>query len=370
MQFGQPLGNFELVKEKLAYMQAGAFAMEACTYQTAALIDSGEGDYMLETAMLKVFATEALWRIVNDTFQLHGGQAYFTDQPFERMMRDARINTIGEGANDVLRAFIALVGMRDVGLELQGILDAIYSPLGNLTRLGRFAGRKLGSLLVSPTVPVRSTELEPEAAELGRLVGSLGTQRRAAARAVPARHRRSAVPARPHRRCRDRALRQRLRPQPARLSAPQQPRPRRQRCGSTSKPAATISAPPAAASASPSPPCGTTTTKRQPHWPTGHAGVSNAGTERSLAETFAYLHPQRPHGKRVEQGMHRQAGQEAVRPLVQIAHAGGQHDQRNPVGAVGIVQQREDRGADHDRQPGDEATQLALIAGLSASSAA
>lgn len=175
VQFGQSLSNFELVKEKLAYMQAGAFAMEACTYQTAALIDSGEGDFMLETAMLKVFSTEVLWRILNDTFQLHGGLAYFTDQPFERMVRDARINTIGEGANDVLRAFTALVGMRDVGLELQSIRDAIYSPLGNLSRLGRFTGRKLGALLVSPTVTVRNNELEPDAAELGRLVGLLGT---------------------------------------------------------------------------------------------------------------------------------------------------------------------------------------------------
>src|SRR5262245_18986989 len=175
VQFGQTLGNFELVKEKLAYMQAGAFAMEACTYQTAALIDSGEGDFMLETAMLKVFATETLARILRDTFQLHGGLAYFTDQPFERMGRDAMINTIGEGANDVLRAFTALVGMRDVGLELQSIRDAIYAPLGNVTRLSRFAGRKLGALLVAPSVPVRNAELEPEAAELGRLVNLLGT---------------------------------------------------------------------------------------------------------------------------------------------------------------------------------------------------
>jgi len=175
VQFGQTLGSFELVKEKIAYMQAGTFAMEACTYQTAALIDSGEGDFMLETAMLKVFATETLARILTDTFQLHGGLAYFTDQPFERMVRDAKINTIGEGANDVLRAFTALVGMRDVGLELQGIRDAIYSPLGNLSRLGRFTGRKLGALLVSPTVTVRSSELEPEAHELGRLVSSLGS---------------------------------------------------------------------------------------------------------------------------------------------------------------------------------------------------
>ncbi|MEX2175004.1 MAG: acyl-CoA dehydrogenase family protein [Pirellulaceae bacterium] len=174
VQFGQTLGSFELVKEKLAYMQAGTFAMEACTYQTAALMDSGAGDFMLETAMLKVFATETLWRIVNDTFQLHGGTAYFTDQPFERMMRDARINTIGEGANEVLRAFTALVGMRDVGMELQGILNAIHSPLNNVARLGRFAGRKIGSLLVAPTVSVRSPELESDAAVLGKLVSQLG----------------------------------------------------------------------------------------------------------------------------------------------------------------------------------------------------
>jgi acyl-CoA dehydrogenase family protein 9 len=175
VQFGQPLASFELVKEKLAYMQAGVFAMEACTYQTAALIDSGEGDFMLETAMLKVFATETLWRILNDTFQLHGGTAYFTDEPFERMMRDARINTIGEGANDVLRAFTALVGMRDVGLELKGVLGAIHAPIGNFSRLGRFAGRKLSSLLVTPSVTVRSPQLEASAAQLGKLVGLLGS---------------------------------------------------------------------------------------------------------------------------------------------------------------------------------------------------
>src|SRR5690606_29210149 len=89
-QFSQPLAEFGLVQEKLAHMQAGTYAMEACTYQTAALIDSGEGDFMLETAMLKVFSTEMLWKIIHDTFQLYGGKAYFTDEPWERMMRDHR----------------------------------------------------------------------------------------------------------------------------------------------------------------------------------------------------------------------------------------------------------------------------------------
>ena len=147
MQFGQPLGEFELVKEKLAYMAAGTFAMESATYQTAALIDSGEGDYMLETAMLKVFATDMLWRIINDTIQIFGGKAYFTDEPYERMMRDARINMIGEGANDVLRAFVALVGMRDVGLELKGVLDALVEPDQAFGKDWRLRGSQAGRVV-------------------------------------------------------------------------------------------------------------------------------------------------------------------------------------------------------------------------------
>jgi len=175
VQFGETLGSFELVKDKIAYMAAGAFAMEACTYETAAMIDSGEEDFMLETAMLKVFATDTLWRIVNDTIQIYGGKAYFTDEPYERMMRDARINMIGEGANDVLRVFIALVGMRDVGMELKGILDAIKSPLGNFTKIGGFAGRRIATMLSSPEVRVRNSSLDEDAGRIGALTGLLGS---------------------------------------------------------------------------------------------------------------------------------------------------------------------------------------------------
>ena len=175
VQFDQPIANFELVKRKIARMHAGAYAMEACTYQTALLIDSGEDDYMLETAMLKVFNTEVLWQILDDTFQLHGGMAYFNDQPFERMIRDARINTIGEGSNDVLRPFIALVGLRDVGLQLQGILQSLSQPLRNLGRLSGFAGQRLERLFTSPDVRVRSSALQKDAAQIGRLVGKFGS---------------------------------------------------------------------------------------------------------------------------------------------------------------------------------------------------
>jgi acyl-CoA dehydrogenase family member 9 len=176
VQFGQPLASFELVQEKLAFMAAATFAMESATYQTAALIDAGSDDYMLETAMLKVFATECLWRIINDTIQVFGGRAYFTDEPYERMLRDARINMIGEGANDVLRVFTALTGMRDIGLELKGGWDALHQPAGNLRKLGSFAVRRVGSLLTTPALRVRHTELAEDAAAVSRLVASLGRQ--------------------------------------------------------------------------------------------------------------------------------------------------------------------------------------------------
>src|SRR2546422_4307567 len=80
-QFGRALGDVELIKKKIARMAADTYAMEAMTAVTASLIDRGLEDYMIETAMRKVFASEALWLLVNDAFQVYGGAAYFTDRP-------------------------------------------------------------------------------------------------------------------------------------------------------------------------------------------------------------------------------------------------------------------------------------------------
>jgi acyl-CoA dehydrogenase family protein 9 len=174
IQFGQPLGQFELVKKKIAYMSAHVFALEATVRQCAAFIDRGATDYMLETALLKVFATEALWQIVNDTLQIYGGQGYFTNEPYERMMRDARINQIGEGANEVLRSFIALVGMRSVGTQLQGVLGALRHPLREWTTLWRFGRQQLAARLHPPDIPVQHEALRPLAQRLGQRVRDFG----------------------------------------------------------------------------------------------------------------------------------------------------------------------------------------------------
>jgi len=173
-QFGRPLADLELIKKKLAYLAATAYAMEATTYQTAALIDRGAEDYMLETAILKVFSTESLWQGVYETLQVFGGQGYFSNEPYERMMRDARINTIGEGANEVLKAFIALVGMRDIGAGLKSTLDGLKKPGSFLPALWSFTSERFGRMVRTPAIPVASTMLRPMADALAHRVARFG----------------------------------------------------------------------------------------------------------------------------------------------------------------------------------------------------
>jgi alkylation response protein AidB-like acyl-CoA dehydrogenase len=174
VQFKEPIGNFELIKKKIAYMAACAFAMEATTSQCAAFIDRGFDDYMLETAMLKVWSTDVLWTVVNDTLQIYGGQGYFTTDPYERWMRDARINMIGEGANEVLKSFIAVVGLRGIGEHLKGVLDALRRPLTNLGTLWRFGSHHVTRRFSVPEVPVQNAGLRQQARDLGQRVRDFG----------------------------------------------------------------------------------------------------------------------------------------------------------------------------------------------------
>ena len=110
-QFGRPLADLELIKKKIAYLAATSYAMEATTYEVAALIDRGADDSMLETAILKVFSTEALWQGSYEVLQVYGGQGYFLDEPAERMMRVFVGSTrSGRGPTRSLKAFIAAGG--------------------------------------------------------------------------------------------------------------------------------------------------------------------------------------------------------------------------------------------------------------------
>ena len=172
-QFKRPLASFALVKQKIAWMNALLYAMESATYLTAGLVDEGVEDFMLEAAMLKVFTSESLWTIVYDTMQIFGGRSFFTDAPFERMMRDARLNMIGEGSNEVLRAFIGAVGLRDVGMELKGVKDAAKNPFKNWSALTKFGKKSMRYLKAEP-LKMHSGKLEEDANRLAEAVRTFG----------------------------------------------------------------------------------------------------------------------------------------------------------------------------------------------------
>ncbi len=174
VQFKQSLGEFELIKKKLAFIASHAFAIESMTAQCAAFIDRGAEDFMLETAMLKVFSTEHLWTIVNETLQIYGGQGYFSDEPYERMMRDARINLIGEGANEVLKSFIAVVGMREVGEHLKSVQAALSHPWEQFAKLFSFGQQQMAQRFTVPSLPVHRVDLKASARHLGSRVREFG----------------------------------------------------------------------------------------------------------------------------------------------------------------------------------------------------
>src|SRR5205085_4464224 len=96
---------------------------------TTGLIDRGVADYSVESACCKVYGSEMLWRVVNESLQIAAGAGYMKEYPYERLLRDARINLIFEGTNEILRCFIALSGMQGPGDRLAQLAEAIKYPL-------------------------------------------------------------------------------------------------------------------------------------------------------------------------------------------------------------------------------------------------
>src|SRR5437763_7380984 len=142
-QFGHQLADFELVQEKVGWMVSFTFGLESMAYLTTGLVDAGIPDYSLESAICKVAGTEFIWYAANRALQLKGGEGYMRDEPYEKLLRDIRIFPIFEGANDVMRAFIALAGMKPLGEDLKELADiSLTEPIGSLGVLADYvAGR-------------------------------------------------------------------------------------------------------------------------------------------------------------------------------------------------------------------------------------
>src|SRR5205085_8783593 len=150
-QFGKPIGSFGLVKDKIGRMVTRLYASESLVYLVSATIDRGGVDYSLEGAATKVFNSEALWVAADEALQIAAGMGYMREQPYERILRDVRINRIFEGTNEILRLYVGLTGAQKPGEYLQGLgkelSHALTDPIKGFGLLREYAERKVRQTL-------------------------------------------------------------------------------------------------------------------------------------------------------------------------------------------------------------------------------
>jgi len=125
IQFGKKISEFGLIQKKLGEMIVDCYAAESAVALVAGLSDAGAQDYAIEAAISKVFATEALWKTADEALQIAAGNGFMREFPYEQIVRDVRINRIFEGTNDILRLFIALNGLDDVGQGLKEVSTSL-----------------------------------------------------------------------------------------------------------------------------------------------------------------------------------------------------------------------------------------------------
>jgi alkylation response protein AidB-like acyl-CoA dehydrogenase len=152
-QFGRPIASFGALAQKLGDMLARQYALEAMLYRTAGLIDAAIGghgpagtlaaleEFAIESSIVKVAGSETADFIFDENVQIHGGNGFVRDYPAERRYRDARVNRIFEGTNEINRLIIPTLAVRRA---LRGDLEEGQSPL--IPEVGR-----------SVTVPLLAT---------------------------------------------------------------------------------------------------------------------------------------------------------------------------------------------------------------------
>jgi alkylation response protein AidB-like acyl-CoA dehydrogenase len=148
-QFGQPIAQFGAIRHKLGEMAARTYAVESLVYRTAGLLDaaieasSRDGaslaaafeEYAIESSIAKVACSETLDFVIDENVQIHGGNGFVKDYAAERYYRDARVNRIFEGTNEINRLLIpgmlvrrGLKGALPLVAAAKRLQDEILSP--------------------------------------------------------------------------------------------------------------------------------------------------------------------------------------------------------------------------------------------------
>lgn len=164
-QFGKSIAEYGLIKQKVGHMVVECFATESVVSMVAGLVDQGYEDYAVESAISKIFGSECMWRTADEALQIAGGNGFMRDFPYERILRDARIARIYEGTNDILRLFVALTGMNDVGQQLKELsasLRGVFSdPIKGFGVLSGYAKKHASLVTGVNREKSRFTKLAP-----------------------------------------------------------------------------------------------------------------------------------------------------------------------------------------------------------------
>jgi len=162
--FGKQISSYGLIKKKVARMMIDCYTAEAAVTMVGGLIDAGYQEYQVEAAISKVYASERLWRTADEALQIAGGNGFMREYPYERVVRDCRINRIFEGTNEILRLLIALTAMNDVASQLQELsatMKGIFNePIKGFGVLSDYA-RKHAALRTGVGSQAKFSNLDP-----------------------------------------------------------------------------------------------------------------------------------------------------------------------------------------------------------------
>src|SRR5918997_28959 len=178
VQWGQPVGKHDAVAQKIAYIAATAFGLEAMLDVSSRLADDKKNDIRIEAALAKLYGSELGWQVTDELMQVRGGRGYETAEslkargekpvPVEQMMRDMRINRIFEGSTEIMHLLIAREAV-DQHLEVAGELlegDGDLKAKGrSAVEAGKFYSRWL------PQLAIGEGQKPKAFAEFGELAG-------------------------------------------------------------------------------------------------------------------------------------------------------------------------------------------------------
>ena len=182
IQFNRPICEFGLIQTKLSHMSSQIYAAEAVVYFTTGLIEKGMREYHLESAICKVFCSESLWNVVDSGLQIAAGNGYMCEYPYERILRDSRINLIFEGTNEILRVFLALSGIKkpaeffkELG-KATDIAHVLKNPIKSVGLLTSFATGRLKKIIGTRNLTQHHLDLAKEASIFSGFLGQFAFQ--------------------------------------------------------------------------------------------------------------------------------------------------------------------------------------------------